>query len=173
MTTLYLNHPARRSTRVGKATGIEPGINNTIMTLYKLIPGGMDDYIAKPIQAQQLYETVSRLTVTNYSNPTSPVQVADLIRTAEGDKELVDLEATLERLGGDQELLENVVQMFLDEYPSLMANLRAGVRQCDAKSLELAGHTVRGLAANFGAAAACDLAFQLELMGREGNLDRE
>ncbi|MCM3874081.1 MAG: response regulator [Pyrinomonadaceae bacterium] len=138
----------------------------------RCLEGGMDDYIAKPIQAQQLYELISRLTESNNnSHPTALVQVADLILTEDGDKALVDLEATLERLGGDQELLENVVQMFLDECPSLIANLWAVVRQGDAKSVELAGHTLRGLAANFGAASACELAFKLELMGREGNLE--
>jgi HPt (histidine-containing phosphotransfer) domain-containing protein len=67
-------------------------------------------------------------------------------------------------------LLESVIEMFLEECPSLIANLRAAVLHRDATSLELAGHTLRGLIANFGAATACELAFKLELMGKEGNL---
>jgi two-component system sensor histidine kinase/response regulator len=137
----------------------------------RCLAAGMDDYIAKPIQAQQLYEIISRLTLPGIqTDRTNRFQVADLIRTAESDKAQVDLGATLERLGGDQELLESVVQMFLAECPSLIANLRAAVLAGDAKSLELAAHTLRGLVANFGAASVCDLAFKLELMSKEGNL---
>jgi two-component system sensor histidine kinase/response regulator len=110
------------------------------------------------------------LTTSGNQTDASLLQVSDLIRTAEEDKPLVDLEAALERLGGDEELLGSVIQMFLEECPSLITNLRAAVLQGDAKSLELAGHTLRGLVANFGAASVCELAFKLELMGKEGNL---
>jgi two-component system, sensor histidine kinase and response regulator len=137
----------------------------------RCLAAGMDDYISKPIQAQQLYEIVSRLTMPgNQIDGPDLSQVADLIATVEPGQALVDLDATLERLGGDRELLENVVQMFLEECPSLIANLRSAVSAGDAKSLELTGHTLRGLVANFGAASVCDLAFKLELMGKEGNL---
>ncbi|MBA3357715.1 MAG: Hpt domain-containing protein [Pyrinomonadaceae bacterium] len=34
----------------------------------------------------------------------------------------------------------------------------------------MARHTLKGSIANFGAAPACDLAYELELMSREGNL---
>ena len=137
----------------------------------RCLAAGMDDYIAKPIQAQQLYEMVSRLTVPdNKTDPRASFRLRISSVQQSRTKLLVDLEATLERLGGDQELLESVVQMFLEECPSLIANLRTAVLQRDAKSLELAGHTLRGLVANFGAASVCELAFKLELMGKEGNL---
>jgi len=137
----------------------------------RCLVAGMDDYIPKPIRAQQLYEVVSRLTGPGKeTEPASVFQLADLTRTAEADEALVDLDTALERLGGDQQLLESVVRMFLEECPSMIANLRAAVLHRDAKSLELAGHTLRGLIANFGAATACELAFKLELMGKDGNL---
>ena len=139
----------------------------------RCLAAGMDDYIPKPIQAQQLYEVVNRSTEPGEGDRARETvfQVADLARTAEPDTEaLVDLDATLERLGGDRQLLESVVEMVVEECPSVIAKLRAAVLHRDAKSLELAGHTLRGLIANFGAATACELAFKLELMGREGNL---
>ena len=83
---------------------------------------------------------------------------------------MVDLDAALDRLGDDRELLESVVEMVLESCPSLIAKVRAAVLDRDAKSLEFAAHTLRGLIANFGAATTCELAFQLELMGKEGNL---
>jgi two-component system sensor histidine kinase/response regulator len=137
----------------------------------RCLVAGMDDYVPKPIQAQRLHEIVSRLTrQAKETESASVFEVADLARITEADGALVDLDTALARLGGDQQLLDSVVRMFLEECPSLIASLRAAVLQRDAKLLELAGHTLRGLVANFGAANVCELAFKLELMGKEGNL---
>ena len=136
------------------------------------LAAGMDDYIPKPIQAQQLYEVANRLTERGEGERSSDYfQVADSARRAVPETEaLVDLDAALDRLGGDLELLESVVEMVLESCPSLIAKLCAAVLHRDAKSLEFAAHTLRGLIANFGAVTACELAFKLEMMGKEGNL---
>jgi two-component system sensor histidine kinase/response regulator len=72
--------------------------------------------------------------------------------------------------GGDEELLKQAAEIFLNDYPSLIANIRSALTNRDAKSLELACHTLRGSINNFGAATACDLALNLEMMSKEGNL---
>ena len=138
----------------------------------RCLEAGMDDYIPKPIQARQLYETVNRLTKDGSGENTAQfLHVSDLVHDAGPQTDaMVDLDTTLERLGGDWPLLESVVEMFVEECPSLIANLHASVVNRDAKSMEIAGHTLRGLIANFGATTACELALRLELMGKEGNL---
>ena len=131
---------------------------------------GMDDYIPKPIQARLLYEVISRLKGGHQQEKSASVFSAVNLAGTEELEALVDLDTALERLGGDQQLLETVVQMFLEECPSLMTKLRSSVFKQDAKALELAAHTVRGLVHNFGASTACELALKLELMGRDRNL---
>jgi len=76
----------------------------------------------------------------------------------------------LERLGGDEELLREVASLFLDEYPALMVEIREAVAARDAKALERAAHTLKGSVSNFGADAAYNAAFVLEMMGRSRNL---
>jgi len=76
----------------------------------------------------------------------------------------------LERLGGDEELLREVARLFLDEYPALMVEIREAVAARDAKALERAAHTLKGSVSNFGADAAYNAAFVLEMMGRSRNL---
>ena len=129
----------------------------------RCLAAGMDDYIPKPIQAQQLYEVVNRSTERGEGERSVDFfQDVDLPQRAEPETEgIVDLDAALERLGGDRELLESIVEMVLESCPSLMAKLCAAVLHRDAKSLEFAAHTLRGLIANFGAATACELALIL------------
>jgi two-component system sensor histidine kinase/response regulator len=76
----------------------------------------------------------------------------------------------LERLGGDEELLREVAQLFLEEYPSLVIQIRDAVAANDADALQRAAHSLKGSVSNFGADAAYQAAFDLELMGRNREL---
>lgn len=83
---------------------------------------------------------------------------------------VLDRAVALERVGGDSELLQEMAQLFLDEYPMQLEAVRAAVRTRDAKALERSAHSLKGSVGNFGAAAAQDAALQLELIGRRGDL---
>jgi len=73
-------------------------------------------------------------------------------------------------VGGDTELLKEIVPLFLKELPQLLTNLREAVASGDAKALEGAAHTLKGVVGNIGAQPAFEVALKLEMMGREANL---
>jgi HPt (histidine-containing phosphotransfer) domain-containing protein len=129
----------------------------------------MDDYVAKPIHAQQLYEVIHAVT-GRVRNDDATTGGAGMIPAAGENSNPLDLETALARLGGDEELLKQAAALFLDESDFLLASIRAAVANQDPESVELASHTLKGSMANFGATPACDLAFKLEIMGRERNL---
>ena len=83
----------------------------------------------------------------------------------------LDKALALERLGGDEELLQEVATLFLEEYPVLLAEIRHGIDSHDAIQLERAAHSLKGSVANFGSDAAWQAAFELEKLGREKQLD--
>jgi two-component system sensor histidine kinase/response regulator len=137
----------------------------------RCLKAGMDEYVPKPIQAHALFEVVSR--VTSLIGKDSPIVAVDADRdlaSAVNVTDVVDFKSTMERFGGDQELLKQAATVFLEIYPSLVSKVRTAFIERDANSLELASHTLKGSISNFGAPSACDLAFKLEMMGREANL---
>lgn len=83
---------------------------------------------------------------------------------------VLDRAVALERVGGDSELLQEMAQLFLEEYPSQLEAVRAAVQARDPKALERSAHSLKGSVGNFGAAAAQDAALRLELLGRRGDL---
>ena len=87
-------------------------------------------------------------------------------------EQLVSLDhaVVLERLGGDEELLHEVAQIFLEEYPSLMAEMREAAQAGDAHRLERAAHSLKGSIANFGAESAVQAALTVEKIGRSGEM---
>ena len=51
---------------------------------------------------------------------------------------------TLERLGGDETLLHEVIEIFLNDVPKHMASLGRAIAAGDAVAVEGAAHTLKG-----------------------------
>jgi HPt (histidine-containing phosphotransfer) domain-containing protein len=85
-------------------------------------------------------------------------------------REILNLAAALDRVGGDSELLEEIAKLFLDTAPKLLDQIRQAVADRDAAALARSAHTLKGSVGNFSADAAFEAAFRLEKMGRSGEL---
>lgn len=81
-----------------------------------------------------------------------------------------DRELALSRVGGDTELLKEIADIFLTDYPQALTELRNAIETSNAPLLERAAHGLKGSVANFGASAAVDAALRLEKMGFTRNL---
>jgi two-component system sensor histidine kinase/response regulator len=84
--------------------------------------------------------------------------------------QLFDKEAALARVGDDEELLAELVKIFLDDYPNSLTAIDEAVARQDPPLLERAAHTLKGAVANFGADAVVREAYELERQGRSGDL---
>jgi HPt (histidine-containing phosphotransfer) domain-containing protein len=81
-----------------------------------------------------------------------------------------DLDAALNALEGDRELLRRIVDLFLLQAPQLLEEVREAISRRDALTLERAAHKLRGSVTNFAAKNAYDAALRLESMGHGGDL---
>lgn len=84
----------------------------------------------------------------------------------------LDREAVLDRVGGDESLLVEITEIFLEEYPSLIAEIRDAVQRQDATKLEHSAHTLKGSVSNFGVDSATNAAYQLEMLARRRQMDQ-
>ncbi len=81
-----------------------------------------------------------------------------------------DRSEMLDRMGGDEELLQEIVSLFLDEYSTMLAELRQAVSGADPQRIERSAHALKGALLNMSAVPAAELAQQLESMGNRGEL---
>ena len=72
---------------------------------------------------------------------------------------LIDVQGTLTRMGGDAGLMRDMASFFVQDVPVLLRTVQE-YRQGDEASR--AAHSMRGLAANFGAQSVIDLATLIE-----------
>jgi len=123
----------------------------------RCLEAGCDDYVSKPIRPQDLFAAIDRC-----------VAAAGLPAPAAG--RVLDRAAALAGLDGDEELLQDLAEVFLDDCPRLMAAVRDAVESREPDRVARAAHAVKGSVANFGAPAATDAAHRLEVMGRSADL---
>jgi HPt (histidine-containing phosphotransfer) domain-containing protein len=87
------------------------------------------------------------------------------------DKVLVwNFAQALERLGGDEELLDQLVDIFLQEIPGQMARLRESVEQADANAIQKLAHNLKGEFGYLGASNLSELARAMETLGNKCDL---
>ena len=84
---------------------------------------------------------------------------------------LLDLDALLESVGGDLELLDELAATFIAEVPGWIAALRAALENREPETVFRVAHGVSGSLGYFRAAGIRKRASDLEAMGRAGRLD--
>ncbi len=122
---------------------------------------GMNDYVAKPIRAEELAAALKR---------TQPIGTRDA--GSEGSE--ISLEAAalqnLRDLGG-VEFLTEVVDVFLADAPGLITSLRSSLERQDSEELRRAAHTLKSNGATLGAVAFAKLCHAVEQHAKGGRLD--
>jgi HPt (histidine-containing phosphotransfer) domain-containing protein len=76
----------------------------------------------------------------------------------------------LEMVGGDLDVLREIVDLFLEDAPVRRAALREALAAGDLNATYRAAHTLKGSAGNFGVAAITEAAVTVERHAREGDL---
>ncbi|MCS7259837.1 MAG: Hpt domain-containing protein [Anaerolineae bacterium] len=81
-----------------------------------------------------------------------------------------DRATALKRLDGDETLLAELMDMLLDQIETGITHLAEAIERGDARGVEQTAHTLKGASASLGAERFRQCAFQLEQLGRRGDL---
>ncbi len=124
---------------------------------------GMNDYVAKPIRAEELAAALKRARPlsTNGDGESDTVEFVSLDD---------DALKNLRDLGGD-DFLGEVIDAFLADAPGLLATLRRSLDDGNREELRRAAHTLKSNGATLGAEGFAELCRTLEQSAKAGELD--
>ena len=138
----------------------------------RCLAAGMDDYLAKPVQREELGAKLSLWAgPSSDAPPDESEKTEQSVEAAADGVEVVD-RTRLEDLGlldadGDE---ESVVDLFAGSAEATIEQMQAAIAAGDGEALRAAGHALKGSAANLGAGHLTPIAAELEQLGREGTL---
>jgi len=117
------------------------------------LQAGMDGYVSKPLRMHELYQAIANLFSKTEDEPVPPAR-------------FLNWETALQTCAGDQPLMLDVMQTFLEEVPQLMEKLEAAWNSGEAATAVRQAHTIKGSLRPFGETAAGNTARQLEEQAR-------
>jgi len=130
----------------------------------RCLEAGMDGYVPKPIQPDELFAVISELAgvSTAADAPVGETSAAAAVGFNRGE--------LLERLEGDMELLGKMVELFFEDYPRYLVAIEAAIERSDAKALGQAAHGLKGPVATLSLNRALNQVLRLEDAGKRGDL---
>jgi len=125
----------------------------------KCLEAGMDEYISKPIDEEELYSkimaTYEKFSISEKKSEISPADFSGLLKL----------------LNGSMEDLCLLISEFLSYYSEIEANIKQAIENENHIELEKHAHKLKGSLANFRAKKACDLCYELEKNGKNYSMD--
>jgi signal transduction histidine kinase/CheY-like chemotaxis protein/HPt (histidine-containing phosphotransfer) domain-containing protein len=118
---------------------------------------GMDRFVAKPIAREALFSAVEELAAGSTFGGIPP--------------ELAGRPGFLAGLGDDLKLARKLVDIFIQQSPVLMDQIRAAIESEDATALRRAAHALKGTISNVPTGPARGVAARMEGIGFDGDFD--
>ena len=131
----------------------------------RCLQAGMDGYLSKPVHAPDLVEVLIHHAGLGDPAPTPEPE------SAPPSGPVFDREKVLANLGDDEDLLAQLLDMYCEDEPRMLASIEAAVAEGDGEALHSSAHALKGAVSNFCATRAQAKAQQLERAGRERNMN--
>jgi CheY-like chemotaxis protein len=142
----------------------------------RCLAAGMDDYISKPVQVDELVAMLCKRALSSAEAASSPMVTAEPAPAGMPVDSSPALNSAalsaLKGLGGDDDstFLLSIVEQFMQDASVHIATLRVAADTGDAVALERAAHTLQSTSASVGALGMAALCHSLQGLGRTGSV---
>ncbi len=89
---------------------------------------------------------------------------------AHNDLLLIDREALISQFGGDEEIMQEIITEFINICPEMLQEIETAIQNDDSHALHQSAHSFKGAVSNFFAKKVTEQAFQLDKLGKSGQV---
>ena len=158
---------------IALTANVQKGIQEECMAV------GMDDYMSKPFEQQQLRKILTKWIGSSAIQPgdtDDQPATASAVVAVNPDDESPLQQGPLEKIRamqrpGAPDLLKKVIDIYLNDSPNLIESIKQSIASGDARTLEEAAHSLKSSSANIGASRVSELSKKLEQFGQQQALE--
>ena len=138
----------------------------------KCLRAGMNDYIAKPVSPNALAKVLAKWLPKRAFAGKGMEKASTAQEEMNGSNPVVWNKAEMmDRLMDDEDLVDTIIQGFLEDLPLQIEKLERFIQHRDVKGVTYQAHTIKGAAANVGGEALQEIAYGIEQAGLSGNVN--
>ena len=123
----------------------------------RCLESGMDDYLSKPYKPVELIGKIDQL-VANQVLERTTVSGTQTIES----NGIVDWTQAFDTVGGDRQLLCELIEVFLREQNTMVENLKQAIETGDVEAIRRCSHTIKGTLNHLGASHGAEIAWSIE-----------
>ena len=131
----------------------------------RCLSAGMNDYIPKPVSLQNLAQTLDKWIKKKPDGKIKKEQSASPVPVFK--KELL-----AERLMGDENILKEILDIFIEESAMQIESLKGHIEKKDLEKIKMQAHTIKGASANIGGEVLRRTAFEMEEAAGQQDFDK-
>ncbi|OUS30291.1 hypothetical protein A9Q99_07415 [Gammaproteobacteria bacterium 45_16_T64] len=170
-------YEATHNIRIGKAGERYLSIPIVAMTANamkgdkeKCLTAGMDDYVSKPIEPDELEIILQRWLSAGSSQLTARIRPKIANKLSEEEKTAIwDRRGFCSRLQGLEELQQSLLDLFLEEMPDRLIELKQFIEQDNMAKTAHISHIIKGIAANVSGSLLHGYATNMEVSSLAGD----
>jgi HPt (histidine-containing phosphotransfer) domain-containing protein len=135
----------------------------------------MDDYVAKPIDIRNLAEAIERNLPNQRVWDSRDASQTDTTASEQSSDKMCaeppyDKQAAMNRVGGDDDLFNELALLFLADSPNALAQIHEAVSRGAPEAIAKAAHSLKGSLGTLAADSALRTAQTVETLARAGDL---
>jgi len=128
----------------------------------RCLSAGMDGYLSKPIRIEELRQTICEIDAARNSSQSG--------HEPDSFRAIGPLESLLDAVMGDRALLSEMAGLWLTDSIKQVKQIEAGFESRDVTMIQRAAHALKGSVGTFQATDAVEVAKELEISAKNGDL---
>jgi HPt (histidine-containing phosphotransfer) domain-containing protein len=84
----------------------------------------------------------------------------------------IDYASALERIGGDEDFLNELLELYSTEFSNYFEKLQDAIQNSDYQSIRDISHTLKGSSANLSLIKLQEISYQIECAGQDKDINK-